>query len=99
MGKYEIYRKCMIMQKAFKAYWTRTGVSINDIKTIYNNAFEPQNLVARLRPLGLTPIPGLGRRPIYNATPMLAKIVAANVRAAVLLSQRTKQHVGIDFKV
>ena len=30
---------------------------------------------------------------------MLAKIVAANVRAAVLLSQRTKQHVGIDFKV
>ena len=87
------------MQRAFKVYWTRTGILLNDNKISYNNAFAPQNLIARLRPLGLTPIPGLGRRPIFNATPALARIIAANIRAAVLLSQRIKQNIGIEFKV
>ena len=61
--------------------------------------FLRQLQVARLKPLGLTPIPGLGRRPISNALPFLARIIAANVRAAVLLSQRTKQRVGVGYQV
>ena len=99
MQGYDIYKKCIIMQRAFKVYWTKTGILLNDCKITYNNAFAPQNLIARLRPLGLTPIPGLGRRPIFNATPTLAKVIAANVRAAVLLSQRIKQSIGIEYKV
>ena len=99
MQGYDIYKKCIIMQRAFKVYWTKTGILVNDSKITYNNAFAPQNLIARLRPLGLTPIPGLGRRPIFNATPTLARVVAANVRAAVLLSQRIKQSIGTEYKV
>ena len=87
------------MERAFKVYWSRTGILLNDCKISYNNASAPQNLIARLRPLGLTPIPGLGRRPIFNATPTLARVIAANVRAAVLLSQRIKQSIGIEYKV
>ena len=98
MNKYDIYRKCCIIQRAFKVFWAQTGVTIDDVQISYNAASAAQNQVARLRPLGLTPISGLGRRPILNATPLLATIVAANVRAAVLLSQRSKQHIGIEFK-
>ena len=91
MNKYDLYRKCNIVQRAFEVLWAQTGIIIivDDVPTSYSASFIPENQVARLRHLGLTPIPGLGRRPILNAIPVLPKRVAANVRAAVLLHVST----------
>ena len=49
--------------------------------------------------MGVTPIPGLGRKPIYNATPDLAKQIASKVRAAALLSRNTRKLIGRHYQV
>ena len=46
MSNYDIYRKCSIVQRAFKVFWAHTGVTIDDMQTMYNSAFVPQNQIA-----------------------------------------------------